>query len=324
MEIRLFGSVEATVDGHPVVLGTREQRAVLAMLALRTNAPVSTDRLIEGLWGDQPPPSAQQKVQLYVSQLRELLEGDGAEILTRDRGYELRLPEDSVDALRFERLVATAGRRERTSNGAAREALSLWRGPPLADLADEPFAAAEIRRLEELWLRARELAVGSPDEESPEAPSNEAQSVTATFLFADIEGSTRLLGEIGRGAYGQVLIDFYRLMRAAVTEMNGRQVGTQGDSLFIVFRSAADAVAAAAAAQRSLAAHSWPAGTQMRVRMGIHTGEATLAAGDYFGLAVHRAARICGAAHGGQVLVSELAEEDLPARLSRATSVYGG
>jgi Transcriptional regulatory protein, C terminal/Bacterial transcriptional activator domain len=139
-----FGSVEATVDGHPLVLGTREQRAVLAMLALRTNAPVSTDGLIEGLWGDQPPPSAQQKVQLYVSQLRELLEGDGAEILTRDRGYELRLPEDSVDALRFERLVATAGRRERTSNGAAREDLSLWRGPPLADVADEPFAAAEI------------------------------------------------------------------------------------------------------------------------------------------------------------------------------------
>jgi hypothetical protein len=231
MEIRLFGSVEATVEGHPVVLGAREQRAVLAMLALRTNAPVSADRLIEGLWGDEPPPSAQQKVQLYVSQLRELLEGDGAEILTRERGYELRLPEDSVDAVRFERLVATAGRRERTSNGAAREALSLWRGPPLADVADEPFAAAEIRRLEELWLRARELAVGSPDEESPEAPSNEAQSVTATFLFANIEGSTRLLGEIGRGAHGQVLIDFYRLMRAAVTEMNGRQVGTQGDSL---------------------------------------------------------------------------------------------
>ena len=159
MEIRLLGLVEATIDGRPVVLSAAKLRAVMAMLALRANAPVSTDRLIEGLWGERPPPSAQKMVQLYVSQLRKLLEGNEAQILTRGRGYELRVPSDSVDALRFERLVTTATRGERTPNDAAREALVLWRGPPLDDLADEPFAAAEIRRLEELWLRARELAI---------------------------------------------------------------------------------------------------------------------------------------------------------------------
>jgi DNA-binding SARP family transcriptional activator/pimeloyl-ACP methyl ester carboxylesterase len=159
MEIRLLGLVEATIDGRPVALGAAKQRAVLAMLALRANAPVSTDRLIEGLWGEEPPPSARKVVQLHVSQLRKLLDGDATEIVTRGRGYELRLPAESVDALRFERLITAAERGEGTPNGAAREALSLWRGPALDDLADEPFAAAEMRRLEELWLRARELDI---------------------------------------------------------------------------------------------------------------------------------------------------------------------
>jgi DNA-binding SARP family transcriptional activator/DNA-binding CsgD family transcriptional regulator len=159
MEIRLLGSLEASVDGRAIALGAAKQRAVLAMLALRPNAPVSVDRFVEGLWGEQPPPSAPKMVQLYVSQLRKLLDGEKAEILTRGRGYELRLAADSVDAVRFERLVADAAQAERTVNGAARQALALWHGPPLDDLADEPFAAAEIRRLEELWLRARELAI---------------------------------------------------------------------------------------------------------------------------------------------------------------------
>lgn len=159
MEIRLLGMVEVRLDGAHVELGAAKLRAVLAMLALRANEPVSTDRLMEGLWGEEPPASAAKMVQLYVSQLRKLLDGRDAEILTRGRGYELRLPAACVDALRFERLVAAAAREGEGANGAAREALSLWRGPPLHDLADEPFAAAEIRRLEELWIDARELAI---------------------------------------------------------------------------------------------------------------------------------------------------------------------
>ena len=152
MQISVLGPVEVSVGGQPVALGAGKPRALLAMLALNAGSTVSTDRLIDGLWGEQPPATAGKLVQLYVSQLRKALatDGDGAEIVTRGRGYELRLGDGDVDARRFERLVA-----ER----APREALALWRGAPLADLADEPFAAAEIRRLEELRLTAIELAI---------------------------------------------------------------------------------------------------------------------------------------------------------------------
>jgi WD40 repeat protein/DNA-binding SARP family transcriptional activator len=158
MEIRLLGPIEASLDGQPVALGPPQQRAVLAMLALQVNHTVSTDRLIEGLWDEQSPPSGHKLVQLYVSRLRKLLDGCEAEIVTRGRGYELRLRADQVDAARFEGLV-DAAMRAGSSNGEAREALGLWRGAALADLADEPFAGAEIRRLEELRLRAVELAI---------------------------------------------------------------------------------------------------------------------------------------------------------------------
>jgi DNA-binding SARP family transcriptional activator len=159
IEIRLLGLVEVHLEGQPLALGAAKQRAVLAILAVGANAPVSTDRLIEGLWGEDPPSSATKMVQLYVSQLRTLIDGNGAEIVTRGRGYELRLPAESVDALRFERLVGVAARNDGVPNDAATEALALWRGPPLDDLADEPFATSETRRFEELWLRARELEI---------------------------------------------------------------------------------------------------------------------------------------------------------------------
>src|SRR4051794_38504962 len=129
------------------------------MLALQVNQAVSADRLSEGLWGERAPASAAKMVQLYVSQLRKLLRGSAAEILTRGRGYELRLAADRVDAARFERLVAAAVHADGAPNGEARAALALWRGSPLADVADEPFASVEIRRLEALRLRASEVAI---------------------------------------------------------------------------------------------------------------------------------------------------------------------
>ena len=144
-----------------VALGAPQQRAVLAMLALRVNQTVSADRLSEGLWGERAPATAPKMVQLYVSQLRKLLRGSEGEILTRGRGYELRLAVDRVDAARFERLVAAAEHADGAPNGEARAALALWRGSPLADVADEPFASAEIRRLEDLRLQAAELAIES-------------------------------------------------------------------------------------------------------------------------------------------------------------------
>jgi YVTN family beta-propeller protein len=157
LDLQLLGPIEATLDGRPVPLGPTKQRAVLAMLALQVNRTVSVDRLVEGLWGAETPNSAPKMIQLYVSQLRKALAGDSAEILTRGPGYELRLAAEGVDAERFERLVDAAG--DGGANGAAREALALWRGDALSDVVGEPFAAAEIRRLEELWLRATELAI---------------------------------------------------------------------------------------------------------------------------------------------------------------------
>src|SRR5215218_4931784 len=154
MELQLLGPVEATLDGRRVELGATKQRALLAMLALEADTTVPIDRLVDGLWGDDPPATAAKMVQLYISRLRRLLGSGGAEIVTHGRGYELRLRGGAVDAVRFERLVDQAGRASEPF--LAREALGLWNGPPLADVADEPFAAAHIRRLEALWLRAAE------------------------------------------------------------------------------------------------------------------------------------------------------------------------
>jgi class 3 adenylate cyclase/streptogramin lyase len=147
---------------------------------------------------------------------------------------------------------------------------------------------------------------------------NAAPSATATFLFTDIEGSTLLLKQF-RDRYPDLLGEHQRLLREAFAAHGGEVIDTQGDAFFVAFRRARDAVLAAAAAQRALAAHDWPDGGELRVRMGIHTGEARLAEGRYVGLSVHRAARICAGGYGGQVLVSQTTvnvledeEESLP------------
>ena len=139
---------------------------------------------------------------------------------------------------------------------------------------------------------------------------------TVTFLFTDIEGSTRLLKRLGDD-YALVLAEHHRLFRALIDEHGGREVDTQGDAFFVVFPRAKDAVAATLAGQRAIAAHSWPQQVDVRVRMGMHTGEPARAAERYIGLGVHRAARICSVAHGGQILLSHatyavLADEMLP------------
>jgi class 3 adenylate cyclase len=138
---------------------------------------------------------------------------------------------------------------------------------------------------------------------------------TVTFVFTDVEGSTRLAREL-RERYRDVLDDHRRLLREAFAGAGGYEVDTQGDAFFFAFPRALNAVEAAVAAQRALAAHPWPDGTRVRVRIGIHTGEATPSDGRYVGLAVHRAARIASAGHGGQILVSgttrDLVEDELP------------
>ncbi len=131
---------------------------------------------------------------------------------------------------------------------------------------------------------------------------------TVTLLFTDIEGSTALAERLG-DEWPALLADHHRLLREAFDGNGGLEFGTEGDAFFVAFRHAPDAVAAAAAAQRSLVAHRWPDGTQLRVRIGVHTGTPTATAEGYVGIDLHRAARIAGAAHGGQVLVSETTRE---------------
>jgi class 3 adenylate cyclase/tetratricopeptide (TPR) repeat protein len=126
---------------------------------------------------------------------------------------------------------------------------------------------------------------------------------TVTFLFTDIEGSTQLLKRLGR-RYGEALADHRRILRTAVREHGGDEVDRQGDSFLFAFPRADEAAGAAIDGQHGLAAHEWAAGSRLRVRMGIHTAEPALSEEGYYGLGVHRAARIMAAAHGGQVLVS--------------------
>jgi predicted ATPase/class 3 adenylate cyclase len=146
--------------------------------------------------------------------------------------------------------------------------------------------------------------------EPPNVPTG-----TVTFLFTDIEGSTRLLERLHE-EYATVLAEQRDLLRSAFARWGGHEVDTQGDSFFVAFTRARDAVACAIEAQHALAAHAWPQGAAVRVRMGLHTGEPLVGSAGYVGMDVHRAARIAAAGHGGQVLLSQttrdLVYQDLP------------
>ncbi len=137
---------------------------------------------------------------------------------------------------------------------------------------------------------------------------------TVTFLFTDIEGSTELLKRLG-SRYGQVLEDHARILRDAASSHGGSEVDNQGDSFFFAFARANAALGAAVVGQRALAAHEWPDGAEVRVRMGLHTGEPSVGGERYVGLGVHRAARVGASGHGGQVLLTnstrELVEDEV-------------
>src|SRR5919201_1869067 len=133
---------------------------------------------------------------------------------------------------------------------------------------------------------------------------------TVTLLFTDVEGSTKLVHELG-DAYAGVLADHRRIVRDAVAAAGGYEVDSRGDEFFLAFQEARQAADAAVTLQQSLATHVWPAGVQVRVRVGLHTGRPTERDGAYVGMDVHRAARICQAGHGGQVLLSAATRDAL-------------
>jgi ABC-type transport system substrate-binding protein/DNA-binding SARP family transcriptional activator/DNA-binding beta-propeller fold protein YncE len=153
LQFRILGPLEVARDDGPLDLPAGKPRALLAVLLLHQGEVVSVDRLVDELWGEAPPPTAAKNVQGYVARLRRVL-GNGT-LVTRAPGYALRV--EALDAARFQTLVEEA-RHEEPAGAAPRleEALALWRGPPLADFAYEPFAQDEIRRLEELRLSALE------------------------------------------------------------------------------------------------------------------------------------------------------------------------
>jgi WD40 repeat protein/DNA-binding SARP family transcriptional activator len=140
-------------------------------------------------------------------------------------------------------------------------------------------------------------------------------SGTVTFLFTDIQGSTRLLDRLGN-QYATSLAEHHHILREAIQRWNGKEMDTQGDAFFVTFARALDAVQCAAETQQALASHTWLQGEPIRVRMGLHTGEPLIASTGYVGMDVHRAARIGDAGHGGQVLLSQttrdLVMQDLP------------
>src|SRR3954464_8568124 len=155
LEFRILGPLEVADDGELIQLSGQKQRALLALLLLDANRAVSTDRILDALWGEQPPRTAATSLQNFVSQLRKLL---GADVLvTKAPGYQLRIKPEQLDLERFVNLVGEAREEPAEAKAAKlRQALGLWRGPPLADLGFEAFAQTQIARLDELRLAALE------------------------------------------------------------------------------------------------------------------------------------------------------------------------
>src|SRR5215212_8219185 len=229
MEFSILGPLEVRGERGAVALGGSKPRAVLAVLLLHPNEPVSADRLALALWGEDAPAGAAKTVQVHVSRLRKAL-GDPGLVETTPAGYRLRVRRDELDVERFERGV-DAGRRAlaagQPEEAAARlrDALALWRGPALADLAFEPFAQAEIERLEEERLTALEsraeadLAAGRHVALVSELRQLVAEHPTREQLVA------RLMVALYRSGRQTEALDAYREAREALVEHAGVEPG---------------------------------------------------------------------------------------------------
>jgi predicted ATPase/DNA-binding SARP family transcriptional activator len=222
MEFRILGPVEARTGGGPIDLGRPKQRALLAALLLRAGAAIPREALVDALWGEAPPASAVQSLQVYVSGLRKVL---GAErIETRGTSYRVVLEPGELDLERFEALVAGAGRdldaaRPDSAAGSLREALALWHGPALADLAAEPLVGAERERLEEERLHALEL-LGEAELalRRHDALLSELEALVAEHPFRESFRRQQVLA-LYRAGRQQEALEAYRAARAALDEL---------------------------------------------------------------------------------------------------------
>lgn len=236
MEFRILGPLEVRREGQSLVLGGPKQRALLAILLLHANEVVSSDRLIDLLWGENPPGSAAKVLQVYVSQLRKILEPDtGGEhgvLVTTPPGYVLRTERDAFDLHRFEDLV-TAARRALSDGapaeaaGSLAEALELWRGAALANFTFEPFAQVEVARLEEMRLSVLEdraeadLALGRHAELIAELDALLAHNPTRERL------ARLLMTALYRAGRQVEALDVYRRVRSTLVEDLGVEPGPE-------------------------------------------------------------------------------------------------
>jgi YVTN family beta-propeller protein len=257
VDLRILGSLEALDGDRAIPLGGARQRSVLAILLIHRGTVVSVDRIVDLLWGERPPDTAAKTVQVYVSRLRKAL-GDGL-LLTRGGGYALEISPEQLDAERFEQTVSEA--REQLADGEAaaardllRDALDLWRGPPLADFAYEDFARDEIDRLEELRLSALEerveadLALGRHAELVPELERLVRENSTRERLR---RGLMLALYRSGRQAEA---LETYRQGRRALDEELGLKPSPELRELERAILAQDPAIAAPAPPPRRLAA----------------------------------------------------------------------
>ncbi len=218
MEFRILGPLEVVADGDLLPLGGARQRAVLVVLLTRPNEIVSVDRLIDQLWAGDPPRTASNTLQYYVSQLRKILGSD--RILTRSPGYSVRVESGELDLERFERLV------ERRDADSLRAALGLWRGPALADLAYEPFTQVEIARLEELRLAALEERIDADLALGRHAQLvGELEALTREHPLRERLRGQLMLALYRSGRQAEALAAYQEVRRALVDEL-GIEPGT--------------------------------------------------------------------------------------------------
>jgi DNA-binding SARP family transcriptional activator len=225
MEFRILGPLEVADGDRIIALASAKQRALLAILLLHAGQVVSSDRLLDELWGERSPESGRTALQVLISKLRKVLGDAGALLVTRPPGYLISLEREQLDLFRFERLVGEADAAEpRVAAGKLREALGLWRGPALADLAYESFAQPAIGRLQELRLAALEKRI-----EADLALGRHGD------LVAELEGlvaehplSERLRGELMLALYrcgrqAEALAGYQSARRTLVEELGSEQ-----------------------------------------------------------------------------------------------------
>jgi predicted ATPase/DNA-binding SARP family transcriptional activator len=370
VRIRLLGEVGAATDrGEPLDAGPAKCQAVLAALALSAGTAVPVWRLVDVVWGDDPPRTANRTLQSYLTRLRKSLGPDS--IVRSGAAYRLAVPAESVDVLRFQR---------RLDAGNIDAALAEWTGLPLAGLT-VPGLAATVDGLVERWLGAVEADLERRVETSAPAAIGPLTELTASYPFREglwallmtalyraerqadalaayrtarqnlaehlgvepgprlreleslvLDHDERLAGSIASSAPGRPtgtvtfgfseVVDSARWWAAHPREMAGAMArhdavagsvtsrhggyvfATGGDSFGVAFHRAADAVLWATELQSGIGGQHGPGGAEIQLRIGLHTGEAAERERGYFGPAVHVAARLAAAGHGGQTLVS--------------------